>query len=114
MLTTAFAPDGRTLAAGYADGRVLLWDLIEPGRPRAGPSLAGSTAVNAIAFPAGPLTLVTAARTDTVRRWDLARIAAQQADPHGQACAAVGDGLDESQWEAYLPGVPYAPTCPES
>ncbi len=114
VLTTAFAPDGRTLAAGYADGRVLLWDLIEPGRPRAGPSLAGSTAVNAIAFPAGPLTLVTAARTDTVRRWDLARIAAQQADPHGQACAAVGDGLDESQWEAYLPGVPYAPTCPES
>ena len=27
MLAVAFAPDGRTLAAGSADGKVRLWDM---------------------------------------------------------------------------------------
>jgi WD40 repeat protein len=115
VLTTGFAADGRTLAAGYADGQVALWDLTEPGHPRPfGPDLASPTAVNSVVFPRGTATLVTAARTDTVRLWDLTRVAALQADPVGQACAAVGDGLDQSRWATYLPGVPYTATCPPS
>ena len=53
MFTTAFAPDGHTVAAGYADGRVALWDLTEPGYPRPfGPELAaGPGEVTALVFP---------------------------------------------------------------
>ena len=32
MTALAFAPDGRTLAAGCADGSVVLWDLAEARR----------------------------------------------------------------------------------
>lgn len=110
VLTVALG--GRTLAAGYADGRVALWDLSEPGYPRPlGPDLIEPSAVHALVFPASPATLVTATSASSVRRWDLAARTALQADPAGQACAAVGAGLDPDQWATFLPTETYTRTC---
>src|SRR5829696_939781 len=70
-------PDGRTVAAGGAGGRVRLWDLSDLTRPRPlAESLTGSTGPAATVFavvaaPAGG-SLATGGSDGQVRLWDLA------------------------------------------
>lgn len=48
VMTLAFSPDRRTLAAGYASGRIILWDLITG---QGNPALAGGLGeIHSVAF----------------------------------------------------------------
>ncbi len=70
---TAVSPDGATLAAGAADGTVLLWDIRDPARPTPlpRPPRALSAMVESISFSPDGAVLAAAGDDHTARLWDL-------------------------------------------
>jgi WD40 repeat protein len=106
----AFSPDGRTLAAGIADGTVRLWSITDPGSPVVDATLAGfSSAVTAVAFLASPARLVAAAN-DSIGLWGVSDPthpqpvhslldagAAQALSPAGRT-VVTADGSATSVW----------------
>jgi WD40 repeat protein len=69
--SVAFSPDGRTLAAGYHDGSVRVWELTD-GEPSERPlgSAAFATWVNDVAFSPDGVLLAAASSDGSVRLWD--------------------------------------------
>jgi serine/threonine protein kinase/WD40 repeat protein len=68
----AFSPDGRWLAAGLRNGKVLVCDTAG-GNPDAPPASlhGGAEAIRGLAFTADGKTLISASREGTVRTWDV-------------------------------------------
>ena len=65
----AFAPDGETLAAGLADGTIVLWD---PGAGSRRETIAShSVQVTSVAYAPDGLTLASAGRDGNIKLWDL-------------------------------------------
>jgi WD40 repeat protein len=102
----AFDPAGRWLASGSDDQTVWLWDMKNLS---AGPSvLAGHEgSVYSVAFdPEGHL-IASGSIDGTVRLWrtmdDLAVFVCEQA----------GRNFSWDEWQEFLPGRPYRPTCPQ-
>ncbi|UMP06763.1 caspase, EACC1-associated type [Amycolatopsis sp. EV170708-02-1] len=84
VTAVAFSPDGRTLATGRADGRIILWDLsrgepVRLGQPLAGPgepngnasSLSSTVSVLGMAFSPNGRLLATTNLTKTLILWDV-------------------------------------------
>ncbi|WP_173095232.1 WD40 repeat domain-containing protein [Actinomadura verrucosospora] len=72
VTSVAYSPDGRYLAAGFASGAVMLWDMRDPSRPRrVGAPFIGFDSSVMLAFAAGGRRLVTASPTGASAIWDL-------------------------------------------
>ncbi|MFI0483485.1 hypothetical protein [Actinomadura sp. 9N215] len=72
VVSVAYAPSGRYLAAGFTSGAAMLWDLHDPLRPRPlGRPLPGSESPVRVAFASGDTRLVTASSNGAVAIWDL-------------------------------------------
>jgi WD40 repeat protein len=65
----AFSPDSKTLAAGFADGAIMLWDLCRGRELRRWPG--HKDGVNAVTFSPNGIWLASAGNDGTVRLWDL-------------------------------------------
>lgn len=73
VLSVAFDPDGRTLAAGAKDKAVRLWDVTRPGRPVAltAPAFRFGSYVNAVAFSSDGSRLAAGGADGQVLVWDV-------------------------------------------
>ena len=105
VLGLSVSPDGRTLATGSTDGSVRLYDLST--QQLVGARLPGvlNRGVTPQFTPDGAHLF---AITDAGRayRWDV-RPSSWARD----ACAVAGRTLTRTEWQAVLPGRPYAPAC---
>lgn len=107
VFSVAFSPDGRTLAATAQDGSIWTWDLASPRDPVLLASLTGPAGgVFAGAFDPADGLLATAGSDGLVRLWDPS--ASQVA---AYVCATAGDRITASEWQRYVPGLPYRPPC---
>jgi hypothetical protein len=92
----AFAPDGRTLAAGSHDGKVLLWDLGSGEKPRCLSGHRGEVA--SLAFSGDGTRLASGSADTTALIWDLSRPsrppAGSTAGPQTDELLAALDGRD--------------------
>ncbi|MEV6235878.1 TIR domain-containing protein [Lentzea sp. NPDC051838] len=107
----AFAPRGRLLATGSADGTVTLWDVSDPASPRRLGQPLPRRSNGPLSFSPDGTLLATADSHDGVQLWDFSELRAVLDDPVRAACAIVGQGLSEVDWEQIVSGVPYRDTC---
>ncbi|OLZ66350.1 hypothetical protein AV521_27970 [Streptomyces sp. IMTB 2501] len=106
LYALAFSADGRRLAAGAADGKILLWDVNGAAAPAV---LTGHSnpVPAAVAFGPHGSTLATGGDDFTIRLWDtgLDRVAAR-------LCDSAYPRITGAEWARYLPAVDFAPPCP--
>jgi WD40 repeat protein len=107
VYSVAFGPDGHTLASGGDNGEIRLWDVTAPAHPRpVGRALTGGTGVvYSVAFGRDGHTLASGTYDGAVQLWNLNVGYAIQ-----RICATAGD-LTPNQWHAYIPQLPYQPSC---
>lgn len=107
VYSVAFSDGGRTLAAGNTDGSVWLWNLTTPADPHLIATLTGPTGhVYSVAFSPSGHTLAAADSSGQVWLWDT-----RANDAIHGICAMAGQRLTRTEWQAYVPGYPYAPPC---
>jgi WD40 repeat protein len=102
----AFTHDGRTLATGNTDGTVRLWDVAT--HQALGVPLPGVADVSTVApmFTPDDSHLIAASDDGRASRWDL-----RPASLVRQACRVAGRRLTRAEWDEFLPGREYDPTC---
>jgi WD40 repeat protein len=104
-MSAAYSPSGRILATSGSEGTAALWEAgtgKQLGAPLPGPS---QTWAMASFDPTGRL-LATAFQDGTVLLWDV-----DPASWRKRACAIAGRDLTRQEWDEFLPGRPYQPSC---
>jgi WD40 repeat protein len=108
----AFDPSGRTLAAGYGNGTIVLWNVAS--RNQVGTLRGNTGAVQSLAFDPSGERLVSGGGDGTVRLWNLrtdkevgrplrgglGSVYAVAFTPNGRSIAAGGDGRAIRLWNA--------------
>jgi WD40 repeat protein len=99
----AVAPDGEHLA--ITDGNsVRVWDV---GTGRVVAQLPSSAYIYSIGFAPDGRYLATAGEDDDLTLW-----AWRSQDLIDRACGHLSRNLSPKEWQDFLPGSPYRPTCP--
>jgi WD40 repeat protein len=106
--TMTFSPDGHTLATAGDDRTARLWNVHNPRRPSPLGTLNGHTGgINAVAFNPDGHTLATGSADHTTRLWET-----NIDDATARLCAIAWPTITTSEWDRYLPDLPYQPPCP--
>jgi WD40 repeat protein len=98
-LDVAFSPDGSMLASATAD-EVILWSVAQ--RAQLSTMTVGSSP---LAFSPDGHTLASGSGDGTIL-WDVDVTSWRR-----KLCAVAGHDLSKEEWENYLAGRPYQPTC---
>ncbi|WP_409239636.1 DNA-binding protein [Streptomyces sp. PA5.6] len=101
----AYSPDGTTLAVGGEHGTLQLWDAASR-QPLGTPLPTPGDAVLALAFSADGRTLHAAGRHSALRS-----LAVDTEQVTASVCARAHGGLSRSDWQKYIPEVPYRDVC---
>jgi WD40 repeat protein len=104
VVSRSFSPDGSILAASGSDGTTALWD-VRSGK-QIGAPLTGPPSPAVAAFDPTGHTLATAAWDGTVLLWYV-----DPASWLNRARAVAGRRLTQQEWQEFLPGRPYQPSC---
>ncbi len=110
VYTVGISPNGQIIGTGGYDRTAILWDITDPHHPNQLASLAGQPdAVAAVRF--SPLDKIVAVSSgNDVTLTDIHAMSDTVAYPVEIACAAVGHGLNPTDWAKYV-NVPYQQTC---
>jgi hypothetical protein len=104
LYALAFSPDGGRLAAGAADGKVLLWDVRRTAAPIV---LTGhANPVPAVAFGPHGDTLASGGNDFTIRLWDT--------DPNrvvAGICERAYPRITGAEWARYFAAADFDPPC---
>jgi len=110
VYTVAFNLHGTILAAGSTDGTVWLWNVTNPATPalitHVTDSISQAGHIYTLAFSPDGTMLAVGNSEGTVRLWNL-----QPTTDAAAICATAGQPLTQAEWNAYIPGRPYAPPC---
>lgn len=101
----AFSPDSQWLATGSDDNTVRIWEAAT-GQEMV--RLKHENSILGLAFSSDGHWLVTGSSDGTIRKWLW-----RPEDLIAEACARLTRNLTRTEWEQYLPGEPYRPTCPD-
>jgi WD40 repeat protein len=104
VMSMSFSPDGSVLATAESEGTATLWDV--GSRKQIGPLLTGPPSPGVAVFAPTGRTLATASRDGTVLLWDVDPASWQR-----RACAVAARPLTHQEWQDFLPGRPYQPSC---
>jgi WD40 repeat protein len=107
VYSVAFSIDGHMMASGGDNGAVRLWDVTDPAHPRplGRPLTGGTGVVYSVAFGRDGHTVASGTYGGTIQLWNL-----NVAYAIARICATAG-GLTPQQWHAYIPQLPYQPSC---
>lgn len=98
---------GNRLATSHGDGKVRLWDVTDPARPRLETTYSGHEfAVPSLAFSPDGGYLASGGNDTTIRLWEVGveRSAAR-------LCERNPAPLTSAQWEEHFPDVPHRQVC---
>jgi WD40 repeat protein/DNA-binding SARP family transcriptional activator len=104
IVSMSLSPDGGMLATSGSDGTAALWDI--GSAKQIGVPLTGPPSQAVAAFDPTGHTLATAFHDGTVLLWEL-----DSASWLKRACAVAGRRLTQQEWQDFLPGRPYQPSC---
>jgi WD40 repeat protein len=102
-----FNAAGTALATASTDGTVWLWDVTTPARATVVATLGrADPAYYTAAFSPDGTVLAAGSDDGTTRLWgtDPARAAAE-------ICRTAGVGISRAEWDQYVAGAPYSPSC---
>jgi formylglycine-generating enzyme required for sulfatase activity len=105
VVAAALAPDGATVAAGHADGSIVLRD-VETEREIGEPLVGHDNSVTALAFSRKGTTLASADSDGTILLWPVDLEAWKR-----RACRMAGRSLTDSERNRFLGDAAYEPAC---
>lgn len=105
LYSAAFSPDGTRIVAGGGNSEVWVWRLHDGGASDEVVLRSFPGTVFDVRFLDGN-TILAAGVDGLITSWGLDTDGLVDAE-----CARPGDGISEAEWNTYLPGVPYAPSC---